>query len=233
MDGDGQHPTTAIPEMILAAERADADLVIGIRADYSYQSAPSRLMRRAFYKLFNALSQTKLPYGIGDFNLYRPIAADAIRSLRENDLFLKGLVAWIGFDPVYVKYKVRNSSTDRPTRWSLRKLLNLAISGLTSFTDWPLRVWSLFGTILALSSFVYLAATLVQTLFYGNKVEGYPSLIMSLLGLGGIQLLSIGVLGNYLGRTYMQSKQRPRYIIQETSSGKHSRESLQIPTNRR
>jgi glycosyltransferase involved in cell wall biosynthesis len=216
MDGDGQHPPEAIAEMVSAAERADAELVIGIRDHGNDHLNPSQQIRRAFYALFNAFSQTKLPHGIGDFNLYRPAAAEAIRSLNEYDLFLKGLVAWIGFDPIFVKHEVRVRTTPG-TRWTLRKLLKLTANGLLSFTDWPLRVWSLIGAVLALVSFTYLAVTLVQALVFGSDVKGYPSMIMTILGLGGLQLLSVGILGAYIGRMYMEGKQRPRYIVRESS----------------
>jgi polyisoprenyl-phosphate glycosyltransferase len=216
MDGDGQHPPLAVAEMIMAAERAAADLVIGVRANYNYQSAVSRQMRRAFYTVFNALSETKLPYGIGDFNLYRPVAVEAVRSFQEYDLFLRGLVAWIGFNPVFVEHEVKVQA-GRTSRWTFRRLLKLTADGLMSFTDWPLRVWSLVGAALATMSFLYLAATLIQTLLFGNPVQGYPTVIITILGLGGLQLLSIGVLGGYIGRTYVEAKQRPRYVIRESS----------------
>jgi glycosyltransferase involved in cell wall biosynthesis len=216
MDGDGQHPPKIILEMVEAAEQGNADLVIGVRNDRNDQHFFNRYSRRAFYAVFNALSKIQLPHGIGDFNLYRPTSVDAIRSLNECDLFLKGLVAWIGFDPAFVKYEVRLRSANA-TRWSFRDLLRLSVTGIMSFTDWPLRVWSLVGTFLAMISFSYLAVTLVQTLWFGSDVKGYPSLIMAILGLGGLQLLSVGILGGYLGRLYMESKQRPRYIVRESS----------------
>lgn len=216
MDGDGQHPPLVIPEMITAAERADTDLVIGVRSNSCYQSALTRKMRTSFYFVFNALSRTKLRSGIGDFNLYRPVAVEAMRSIQEHDLFLKGMVSWIGFTPVFVEHEVRLKS-GRKTRWTAKSLMKLTTDAFMSFTDWPLRVWSLIGAGLAMVSFIYLAATLVQTIFFGNPVSGYPSLIMTILGLGGIQLLSIGIIGNYVGRTYMEAKQRPRYIIRDTS----------------
>lgn len=216
MDGDGQHPPQAISEMVSAAEQADAELVIGIRDQHNDQNLLSRQLRRGFYVLFNAFSQTTLPYGIGDFNLYRPAAAKAIRSLHESDLFLKGLVAWIGFNPILVSYEVRVRA-NQGTRWTFRKLLKLTANGLLSFTDWPLRVWSLIGAILAIVSFAYLTVTLIQVLIFGSAVKGYPSLIMTILGLGGLQLLSVGILGAYIGRTYMEGKQRPRYIVKESS----------------
>ena len=216
MDGDGQHPPHVIIEMVEAAEKADADLVIGIRNDRNDQHFFSRHSRRAFYAVFNSLSQIKLPDGIGDFNLYRPASIDAIRSLNEFDLFLKGLVAWIGFSPTFVKYDVRLRAANT-THWSFRNLLRLSATGIMSFTDWPLRVWSLIGTLLAMISFSYLGVTMVQTLWFGSDVKGYPSLIMAILGLGGLQLLSVGILGGYLGRLYMESKQRPRYIVRKSS----------------
>lgn len=227
MDGDLQHPPSTIVEMVTAAEGADADLVVGVRR-YRRDGWSARTeVRRAFYTLFNLLSQTKLPDGIGDFNLYRPAAIEAIRALGENDLFLKGLVAWIGFNPIFVEYDVRPRST-HVTRWSLRKLAKLTADGLLSFTAWPLRVWSVIGAMLATSSFAYLLITLVQTLLWGSDVKGYPSLIMTILGLGGLQLLSIGILGEYIGRTYMEAKRRPRYIVRESSLQETPGNSLRV-----
>lgn len=216
MDGDHQHPPKAVVEMVAAAETADADLVIGLRRRRRDQWSARREARRAFYLVFNFLSRTKLPDGIGDFNLYRPAAVEAITSLGEYDLFLKGLVAWIGFNPVFVEYDVQSRSA-HATRWSAGKLAKLTVDGLLSFTEWPLRVWSLIGAMLAACSFAYLFVTFLHTLLFGSDVKGYPSLIMTILGLGGLQLLSVGILGEYIGRTYMETKRRPRYLIRESS----------------
>jgi hypothetical protein len=131
----------------------------------------------------------------------------------------------VGFSPILVEHEVRTQA-GRITRWTFADLLKLTTNGLISFTDWPLRVWSVVGAAFAGISFVYLAVTLVQTLLFGNPVKGYPTLIMTFLGLGGLQLLSIGMLGTYLARTYIESKRRPRFFISKLSLNSNRGRSL-------
>ena len=164
---------------------------------------------------FARSSGTELPDGAGDFRLLDRKAIDVLNRIGERARFNKGLYAWIGFKSIGVPYDVQTRSSGR-SRWRPRQLLRFALDGLASFTTIPLRVWSYLGLLIALCAFVYTLIILVTTLIYGTDVPGFPTLVVSVMFFAGVQLISLGVIGEYLGRVYEEVKGRPLFIVAET-----------------
>ena len=213
MDADLQHPPEVI-EAFVAKWRAGYRVVYGERLDRASEGAVRRLLSRAFYRTFNALSKSDIPEGAGDFRLLDRRAVDAMNALGERSRFNKGLFSWIGFRSVGVPYAVADR-LHGPSRWNFRTLLRFALDGLTSFTTLPLRIWSLLGLALSLTAFASALVFLIRTLVYGVDAPGFPSLIISVMIFAGVQLISLGVLGEYLGRVYEEVKARPLFIVAE------------------
>lgn len=213
MDADLQHPPEVI-EAFVAKWRAGFQVVYGERLDRAHESPIRRMLSRAFYRVFNALSKCDIPEGAGDFRLLDRRAVDAMNALGERSRFNKGLFSWIGFRAIGVPYSDADRKHGR-SRWSFRSLVRFALDGLTSFTTIPLRVWSLLGLVISLTAFVSALGFLVRTLVYGADVPGFPSLIISVMILSGVQLISLGVVGEYLGRVYEEVKARPLFIVAE------------------
>ncbi len=214
MDADLQHP----PEVALQFVekwRAGFDIVYGDRIDRSTDGAFRRFYARGFYRLFNFLSRSDIPSGAGDFRLLDRKAIDAMNRIKESSRFNKGLYSWIGFKSVGVPYQVAERAGGA-TKWSFRELLRFALNGVTSFSTLPLRVWSLLGLAISLGAIVYATIILIRTLIFGTDVPGFPSLIVSVMLLAGVQLISLGVLGEYLGRVYEEVKARPLFLVAET-----------------
>ena len=216
MDGDGQHSPADLSRLILAAERDNADLVIGIRTDRNYQTKLHRLSSEFFYKVFNLVSEVPIPNGLGDFNLFRPPAISAMRQVQERHLFLKGLIAWIGFNPTMIQCQIRPRRSGKG-KFSLLHLIRLTADGILSFGSWRLLIWFFVGISISMGAFLYLFVILVERLTAEAVVPGYASLMIVILGLGGFQLLALGILGSYLARTLSESKSRPRFIVRESS----------------
>lgn len=214
MDGDLQHPPELIAEFVAHWDRG-FDIVYGQRADRQTDKAIHRWSARAFYGLFRAVSGTELPDGAGDFRLIDRKALDVFNRIGERARFNKGLYAWIGFKSIGVPYDVQVRSEGQ-SRWRPRQLLRFALDGLASFTTIPLRVWSYLGLLVAACAFVYTLVILVTTLIYGTDVPGFPTLIVSVMFFAGVQLISLGVIGEYLGRVYEEVKGRPLFIVAET-----------------
>jgi len=212
MDSDGQHDPADLVKMLKVADETGADLVCGARTDRDYQTASQRWLTRRFYGLFHALTDQKIEEGVGDFNVLRPKVVHALRELKEEHPFMKGLIAWIGFQRQIVPIKVRPRAGGQ-AKSSTRKMARLALGAFLSFTSWPLRAWSVIGVLSALLALAYLFVVIIETAVFGRAVPGYATTIVLLLGLGGLQLFSIGILGEYVARIYDASKQRPRYII--------------------
>jgi glycosyltransferase involved in cell wall biosynthesis len=213
MDADLQHPPELIEEFV-AKWRAGYQVVYGERLDRDADGALRRLLSRAFYRTFNALSKSDIPEGAGDFRLLDRRAIDAMNALNETSRFNKGLFSWIGFRSVGVPFVVPDR-IHGPSRWNFRALVRFALDGLTSFSTLPLRVWSLLGLAISLTAFAGALVFLVRTLVYGADVPGFPSLIISVMIFSGVQLISLGVLGEYLGRVYEEVKARPLFIVAE------------------
>jgi polyisoprenyl-phosphate glycosyltransferase len=211
LDADLQHPPEMISQFV-AKWREGYDIVYGDRIDRNTDGLFRRLYGRAFYRLFNYLSHGDIPSGAGDFRLLDRKAIDAMNRFKENSRFNKGLYAWIGFKTVGLPYQVAERSVGT-TKWSLRKLTHFAIDGLTSFSTLPLRVWSVLGLTISMIAIVYAVFMFVRTIIFGNDVPGYPSILVYVMLLAGVQLISLGVLGEYLGRVYEEVKNRPLYLV--------------------
>ncbi len=211
IDADLQDPPGLIPAMV-EAWRAGAEVVLARRMDRSTDSLLKRQTAALFYKLHNALSKTRIPENVGDFRLMDRRVVEALRQLPERQRFMKGLFAWVGFRTVTIDY-VRPSRAAGNTKFSGFALWNFALEGFTSFSTAPLRVWTYLGLAGAALALAYGALILLRTLIYRNPVAGYPSLFVAVTFFGSVQLISIGILGEYIGRIYVETKQRPAYII--------------------
>lgn len=214
MDADLQHPPEIIPQFI-AKWREGYDIVYGQRDDREADGLARRAFSKVFYGAFKAMSGTTLPDGAGDFRLLDRKAVDAMNRFSERVRFNKGLYAWIGFPSIGVTFHVPPRYDGSKSRFKPRALLRFAIDGLVSFTTMPLRVWSYVGVIVSGLAFAYIFGFLLKMLIWGGGVAGFPTLIIAILFLGGIQLISLGVIGEYLGRMYEEVKGRPLYIVAE------------------
>jgi polyisoprenyl-phosphate glycosyltransferase len=213
MDGDLQHPPEVIGDFV-ARWQDGFDIVYGQRRDRQTDSAMQRASSRIFYRVFRIMSGTELPDGAGDFRLLDRKAVDAMNRFGERSRFNKGLFAWIGFKSVGVVFDVAPRN-DGVSRWRPRRLLRFALDGIASFTTIPLRVWSYLGLLVSAFAFFYAMVFILKTLIWGADIPGFPTLIISVMLLGGVQLISLGVIGEYLGRVYEEVKGRPLYIVGE------------------
>lgn len=213
MDADLQHPPEMI-ETFVAHWRQGYKHIYGQRCDRAAEGLLRRLLTERFYKLFRAFAETSLPEGAGDFRLFDRQAVAALRSMREKARFSKGLYAWIGFKSIGVSFDVAPRAYGA-SKFSYRKLARFAFDGLMSFSTLPLMIWTYIGTMISLLSLAFAVYFAVRTLAFGVDVPGYASLIVSITFLAGIQLLSLGVLGEYIGRIFSEVKGRPLYIIEE------------------
>ena len=211
LDADLQDPPELVPELV---ERwhAGYDVVNAVRLSREGESLIKRATAHAFYRVFNRISKVPIPEDTGDFRLLSRPVLNALRQLPERRRFMKGLFAWVGFRTASVSYH-RAPRQAGQTTWNYVRLWRFALDGILSFSDAPLRIASYLGLAVSLLSFLYAVNLLAQTLLFGNPVKGYPSLMVALLFLGGVQLMALGVIGEYLGRVYDESKGRPVYLI--------------------
>ena len=214
LDVDLQDPPEALPTMI-AEWRAGFDVVYGVRDNRESDSLPKRLTADLYYRAHNWLSRDKIPEHAGDFRLLDRKVVEVIRQMPERNRFMKGLFAWAGFRQTAVPYH-REERTVGRTKYNYWKLWTLAIDGITSASTLPLRVWSYLGALVALGALSLAGFIIVRTLITGVEVPGYASLMVAILFLGGLQLLSLGVLGEYVGRILTEAKGRPLYVVRET-----------------
>jgi glycosyltransferase involved in cell wall biosynthesis len=213
MDTDLQDPPSLIPEMI-TEWRSGNDVVLAKRSDRSSDTFLKRNTAKIFYKLNNAVADVEIPNNVGDYRLIDSKVAAALKKLPERRRFMKGLFAWVGFKTTSIEYQ-RPKRTAGKTKFNCWKLWNFAIEGITSFSTLPLRVWTYIGISIALIAFLYAVYIIIRTVFHGIDVPGYASLFTAILFLGGIQLMGIGILGEYIGRIYYEAKQRPIYIVRK------------------
>ena len=213
IDADGQHPLDLLPAM-LAGWRDGADAVCAVRDSRAEESWAKRLGTRLFYGIVNAGSPLPIPRDAGDFRLLDRRVVDALLALPERNRFLKGLYAWVGFRTAFIPYTPARRATGRST-FSLRRLIALALTGLTAFSTLPLRLWSGLGAGVAVGAIGYGGWIAVDHLVNGNPVPGWPTVVVSLMFFSGVQLLSIGILGEYIGRIFTEVKQRPVYLLRE------------------
>ena len=213
IDADLQDPPELIPALV-EQWRAGYDVVYATRSARAGESGFKRFTSAAFYRAMERLSDTPVPRDTGDFRLLSRRAVEALRQLRERQRFMKGLFAWIGYRQTAVRYE-RDPRQAGQTKWNYWRLGQLAIEGITSFSTAPLRLATWIGLSASLLAFGYGIWVLAKAMLYGDPVRGYPTLMLVILFLGGVQLLALGVIGEYLGRSYAESKQRPLYFIEE------------------
>ena len=214
LDVDLQDPPEALPRMI-AEWRNGFDVVYGVRDNRETDSLPKRITADFYYRAHNWLSNDKIPEHAGDFRLLDRRVVDVIRQMPERNRFMKGLFAWAGFKQAAVSYH-REERKVGSAKFNYWKLWTLAIDGITSASTAPLRIWSYLGGIVALGALGYALFIIIRTLTTGIVVPGYASLMVAILFLGGLQLLSLGILGEYVGRILTETKARPLYVIRET-----------------
>jgi glycosyltransferase involved in cell wall biosynthesis len=212
IDADLQDPPELIVDLI-AAWRSGFDMVYAKRRSRAGESWLKRRTATGFYRLMQRTGDLKLPQDTGDFRLMSRRVVDAVKRLREQHRFMKGLFAWVGYPTTFVLYD-REPRCAGVSKWSYWKLWNLALEGITSFTVMPLKFATYVGLGVALLSVIYAAQVIVKTLIIGNQVAGYPSLMTVVLFLGGVQLMFLGVIGEYLGRVFNETKQRPLYLVE-------------------
>lgn len=217
LDVDLQDPPEVLRDMV-AKWREGFDIVYGVRDNRASDSLPKRLTADLYYRAHNWLSEDKIPEHAGDFRLLDRKVVDVIRAMPERTRFMKGLFAWAGFRQASVPYtrEPRQVGTSKFSYW---KLWTFALDGITSASTVPLRVWSYLGGVVALFALGYALVVIVRTLVFGVQVPGYASLMVAVLFLGGLQLLSLGVLGEYVGRILVESKRRPLYVVRDEVGG--------------
>jgi glycosyltransferase involved in cell wall biosynthesis len=215
MDADLQDPPELIAALVAEWEKG-FEVVLAKRQDRQSDSLLKRTTARWFYRFINRLSEIKIPEDVGDFRLMDRVVVDVIKQLPENHRFMKGLFAWAGFRTTSVEY-MRPGRARGETKFNGWKLWNLALEGITSFSTVPLRMWTYMGFLVSTIAFIYGGYIIFDTLFHGNKVPGYPSLLSVILFLSGIQIAGMGILGEYLGRAYLETKRRPVYIARSVS----------------
>ncbi len=213
IDVDLQDPPELLADM-LEKWREGYEVILAKRSDRSSDNYLKRYSAHWFYRLNNMLADFTIPENVGDFRLMDRRVVDALRTLPERQRFMKGLFAWVGFRSTVVEFQ-RESRAAGNSKFSFWKLWNFALEGITSFSTMPLRIWTYIGFGIAMAAFLYTLIIVLRTLIFGIDLPGYASLLTVILFLGGIQLIGIGVLGEYLGRIYSESKQRPLYIVRD------------------
>ena len=213
IDADLQDPPEVIPALVDAA-RQGFDVAYAQRSIRHGESWLKRTTAHAFYRVMQRLGgKVQLPQDTGDFRLMSRRALDALLALREQHRFMKGLFAWVGFPSVAVPYE-RAPRAAGTTKWNWWKLWNLSLEGITSFTVGPLKIGSYLGLVVAFFAALYILQLLVRTFFFGNPVAGFPSLMAAVLFLGGVQMMMLGIIGEYLGRIFNETKRRPLYLVE-------------------
>lgn len=220
MDADLQHPPEVVKTFITHWEHG-AKVVVGRRDSRETDSRIYKILAEAFYRLHNKISDITLPENVGDFRLIDRQVANQLKQLRENSRFMKGLFAWVGYAPIYVEYAVAERAHGSSTfnKW---RSWNFALEGITSFSTVPLRIWSYIGAFVLAIGLVYSTLIIVDALVHGVATPGYVTLLTVVVVFGGIQLIGIGVLGEYIGRIYMEVKGRPPYLINKVAGKKSS-----------
>jgi glycosyltransferase involved in cell wall biosynthesis len=213
IDVDLQDPIDIIPRLIEKWENG-AEIVLAKRQDRRNDSFLKRKTAEYFYALHNLISSPPIEENVGDFRLLSRKTVEAIQSLHERNLFMKGILSWVGGKTEIVNY-TRARRVSGTTKFNGLKLWNLALEGIMNFSTIPLKIWTYIGLLISIFSFLYGSYIILGKFLYGNPVPGYPSLLVCILFIGGVQLISIGVLGEYVGRIYMETKRRPRYVIRE------------------
>ena len=210
MDADMQHPINVIPEMLRYWEEGYDDVYA--QRQGSKESWMKRKTSHWYYKLLQSMTRVPIQKDTGDFRLLDRTCIEALKQMRENERNTKGMYSWIGFHKKGIYYQ-QQERQEGSSKWSMMSLVNLALNGIMSYTTAPLRLATLFGLIVSMVAFIYLIYIIIVTNLYGDPVQGYPTIMVTMLFLGGVQLLSLGIIGEYLGRVFNEVKGRPGYFI--------------------
>lgn len=213
IDADLQDPPDLIIEMVKLWFFENYDVIYATRVERAGETAFKKITAKAFYKLLNKLSEISIPLDTGDFRLMSRRVVDTLNSMPENDRFIRGMVSWVGFKQISLPYK-RNERFSGESKYPLSKMVSLALTGLMAFSTRPLKLASITGFISAFIAFVGLAYALILKIFTHNWITGWTSLILAILFLGGVQLICIGILGEYLGKMFASLKGRPLYVVE-------------------
>jgi len=213
MDADLQHPPEMIISLIQQWEKG-FDIVYTVRRDPQDASLFKKISSKLFYKFINMMSDIDIPFGAADFRLLDRKVVDELKNFKENWLFIRGLVAWLGFKQTGIEYTARPRYTGS-SKYTLRKMISFAIEGLTSFSIMPLRLSIWIGFIISFFTLLYILYALIAKFYLGTAIRGWTSILISVLFLGGIQLIFLGIIGEYLGKMFIETKNRPSYVIKE------------------
>lgn len=218
IDADLQHPPTLISEMIKLWEEGYDD-VYAKRKTRGKESWLRKRLSLQFYKILQSSSRFDVLPNVGDFRLLDRSCINALKNMRESERYTKGMYCWIGFKKKEIEF-VQGDRVAGESSWNYRGLFSLAIDGITSFTNTPLRISTIIGMLISLGAFIYMIYVFFKAIFFGEPVQGYPTIVILILFLGGIQLLSLGIIGEYIGRIYNETKNRPNYIVREFNNEK-------------
>ncbi len=218
IDADLQHPPTLIPEMIKWWEQGYDD-VYAKRKSRGKESWLRKRLSLQFYKILQRSSRFEVLQNVGDFRLLDRCCINALKQLRESERYTKGMYSWIGFKKKEIEFE-QGDRIAGESSWNYRQLFSFAIDGITSFTNAPLRISTVVGFVVSLCAFLYMIYVFFKAVIFGDPVQGYPTLVILILFLGGIQLLSLGIIGEYIGRIYNETKNRPDYIVREVNGEK-------------
>jgi polyisoprenyl-phosphate glycosyltransferase len=211
IDADFQHPFHIIPKMFQGWAEG-YDMAYGVRSTREDEAPSKRLFTGLFYRMMGLMSEVKIPPDAGDFRLLDKEVVNAINQCHENSRFMKGLYAWVGYKSIAIPFKPKDRHAGKSS-WHFFKLFDLALTGIISFSDFPLRAWSLIGVAISAVSLIYALWIVFSTLMFGVQVPGYATIVTAVMFFGGIQLLSIGIMGEYIARIFREVKQRPPFII--------------------
>ncbi|MGL4986719.1 MAG: glycosyltransferase family 2 protein [Treponemataceae bacterium] len=215
LDGDLQHPPELIPQLIKKWQEG-FEIVYTVRQEDPKLSFVKKMTSKSFYSLMNSMSDVKIEAGSADFRLIDKSVADVIKNLNENPIFFRGMIRWLGFKQAAISYMPAERFWGK-SKYSMKKMINFAVSGITSFSIKPLQLSTFLGSFIAGLSFLYAIYALCIKIFTNNSIQGWSSLLILVAFLGGIQLLFLGILGEYIGKMFIDSKRRPSYIIRETN----------------
>jgi glycosyltransferase involved in cell wall biosynthesis len=219
LDADFQHPLELIPTMVQQWQQGYA-MVYGVCTEREHYGWCKRLLTRTFYQLMQLIAQVPLVPHAGDFRLLDRAVVNAINACPERNRFMKGLYAWVGYPSIALPFTIA-ARLEGKTRWSFRSLYRLAMTGIISFSDVPLRIWGIIGFGIAALSFLSAAYMVCKAWLFGYDLPGYPSIMVAIIFFGGVQLLSIGILGEYIARIFCEVKQRPKYFVKQTVNLHH------------
>lgn len=215
IDGDFQHPPEMVPEF-LRHWRAGYDMVYSMWPNRDHEGPLKRLFTKLFYSLLNAGSRNRIPENSQDFRVLDRCIIDALRQMPERNRFMKGLYNWVGFTQLGIVTQTQERRAGQSS-FNFARLFDLAMTGLTAFSDVPLRIWTLIGSMISMIAIGYALWEFINTLLFGNPLRGWPTLAVAVSFLGGVQLLSVGILGEYIGRIFNEVKQRPTYLVSQVT----------------